>query len=247
LSIIRDLTPSNNFLYAAHQAEEIVKYIIQFLYFFIFSLLSGCAAVEGASNRSSFDYPSTKGVGRIHVSVARDVCWLQIVDEINTETVKAFRLAVDDLKSRKCGSRWVSLNSPGGSVNAAIAIGNIIRKNRLDTSLFADGGRCHSACGIVFIAGTRREVNKNLFAGNIGFHQISTIDYNGSRRCLQRLSPAYIALKKYTDAMLSANAASAFVDMVGSTDCAQIRTYPYDFLLQIGIVTGSGGAGVRLF
>lgn len=208
------------------------------------ALLSGCAVVEGVSNRTKFSYSG----GNISVSVAKDVCWLQIMDAITPDIVGAFKLALDNFKSRKCESKWVSLNSPGGSVSAAIQIGNLIRDNGLNTSLFADGGECSSSCGIIFISGVRREVNQGLIGGgNIGFHQISVTDSAGNKKCLQNPSPAYTALEQYASRMLPKRGAESFVKMVGSTSCHEIQKYRYGTLFDAGIVTGAGGAGTRFF
>jgi hypothetical protein len=206
--------------------------------------LTGCTAVEGLSNRTTFPYSA----GEILVSKAKGGCLIQIFDAITTDMVGAFKLALDDFKSRNCESRWITLASPGGSVSAAFQIGNLIRDNGLNTQLLADGGECSSACGIMFIAGVRRGVNQGLIGGgNIGFHQISVTDAKGNKSCLQQPSPAYTALERYANRMLPQKGAETFVKMVGSTSCHQMQQYRYVTLLDAGIVTGKEGAGIRLF
>jgi hypothetical protein len=208
------------------------------------ALLSGCAMIEGVSNRTKYAYSG----GNISVSVAKGGCLIQIFDAVTPDMVGAFKLALDDFKSRKCERQWITLNSPGGSVSAAIEIGNLIRDNGLNTQLLADGGVCSSACGIIFIAGVRREVNQGLIGGgNIGFHQISVTDSAGNKKCLQNPSPAYTTLERYANRMLSQKGAETFVKMVGATSCHQIQQYTYMMLLDAGIVTGKEGGGIRLF
>jgi hypothetical protein len=72
-------------------------------------------------------------------------------------------------------------------------------------------------------------------------------DARGNKSCLQQPSPAYTALEGYANRMLPKKGAETFVKMVGSTSCHQIQQYRYGTLLDVGIVTGAGGAGTRFF
>jgi len=62
----------------------------------------------------------------------------------------------------------ILLDSPGGSVEDALAIGRLIRETGLDTRV-ADGGLCASSCPIVFASGAERQAGR---AAAIGVHQI---------------------------------------------------------------------------
>jgi peptidoglycan hydrolase-like protein with peptidoglycan-binding domain len=65
------------------------------------------------------------------------------------------------------GARVVALNSPGGSVDAALRMAREIRKRGLTTFVPRDMG-CYSACAYIFFAGNDRQAE-----GELGVHQIS--------------------------------------------------------------------------
>ncbi|MFD1744720.1 hypothetical protein ACFSE1_04525 [Rhizobium helianthi] len=72
----------------------------------------------------------------------------------------------------------VSLNSPGGSVDDALAMSSLIRERKLTTRV-EKRALCASSCPIVMAGGTVREAEKDAV---IGVHQI----FNGSK---ERPSP----------------------------------------------------------
>jgi hypothetical protein len=67
----------------------------------------------------------------------------------------------------------VQLNSPGGSVDDALAMSTLIRKRMLSTKVAAKA-LCASSCPIVFSGGVQRIAEKDAI---IGVHQV----FNGSR------------------------------------------------------------------
>lgn len=69
--------------------------------------------------------------------------------------------------------KTVSLNSPGGSVDDAIAMSKLIREKKLDTKV-ASKALCASSCPIIFAGGVGRMAEKDAV---IGVHQV----FNGSR------------------------------------------------------------------
>ncbi|GGF94168.1 hypothetical protein GCM10010924_22970 [Rhizobium wenxiniae] len=69
--------------------------------------------------------------------------------------------------------KTVHLNSPGGSVDDAIAMSKLIREKKLQT-IIASRGLCASSCPIVFSGGVERIAEKEAV---IGVHQV----FNGSR------------------------------------------------------------------
>ncbi|WP_312404193.1 ATP-dependent Clp protease proteolytic subunit [Rhizobium sp.] len=69
--------------------------------------------------------------------------------------------------------KTVQLNSPGGSVEDAIAMSKLIREKKLET-IIASRGLCASSCPIVFSGGAERIAEKEAV---IGVHQV----FNGSR------------------------------------------------------------------
>ena len=72
------------------------------------------------------------------------------------------------------GLRTVVLNADGGSVGIGPALANVIAKFGVDTEV---GGRCFSACTLVFLGGKHRSLAKG---GVLGFHrsyvQVPVID-----------------------------------------------------------------------
>lgn len=70
----------------------------------------------------------------------------------------------------------VSLASPGGSINAAIQIGSIVRSKGM-TTIVDRGQDCASACGLIWLAGQRRLLT---LTSRVGFHTAYVIR-NGHR------------------------------------------------------------------
>ncbi|MDB5413098.1 MAG: hypothetical protein JWR10_1433 [Rubritepida sp.] len=76
-----------------------------------------------------------------------------------TETVFTQLLAANQ------GAR-VMLNSAGGSLTPALNIGRLIRDSRLETFV-PDASGCFSACALIFLAGTERNIGQGA---RVGFH-----------------------------------------------------------------------------
>lgn len=68
--------------------------------------------------------------------------------------------------------KLVSLNSPGGSVDDAIAMSKLIREKNIATKI-AERALCASSCPIVFAGGATRSAEKDAV---VGVHQV----FNGS-------------------------------------------------------------------
>lgn len=69
--------------------------------------------------------------------------------------------------------KTVMLNSPGGSVEDALAMSKLIREKKLDTKV-ASKGLCASSCPIVFAGGIGRMAEKDAV---VGVHQV----FNGGK------------------------------------------------------------------
>jgi hypothetical protein len=67
--------------------------------------------------------------------------------------------------------RTVVLNSPGGSVNDALAMGHLIRDKKFATEVEA-GKYCASSCPLVFAGGLERRAGANAA---IGVHQVAAL------------------------------------------------------------------------
>jgi hypothetical protein len=106
--------------------------------------------------------------------------------------------------------RTVVLNSPGGSVTDALAMGRLIRDNKFATEVEA-GKYCASSCPLVFAGGLERRAGDNAA---IGVHQIAALGSAGalprdemsaaqniSARCQRYLGDMGISLQVWLHAM----------------------------------------------
>jgi hypothetical protein len=107
--------------------------------------------------------------------------------------------------------RTVVLNSPGGSVTDALAMGRLIREKRFATEVEA-GKYCVSSCPLMFAGGVDRRVGDKA---SIGVHQIVTtrsaangpaldemsIAQNISARCQRYLGDMGVSLQVWVHAM----------------------------------------------
>ncbi|SIT57832.1 conserved exported hypothetical protein [Mesorhizobium prunaredense] len=123
--------------------------------------------------------------------------WISAEGSIVAGTPALFKRTLKGLGSRKLP---VVVDSPGGNVEAALALGRLLRKNKLDIAVgktrftgcqpdakgckendgkgaryfgdaYADGAICNSACPLMFAGGIRRVVGQWAF---LGVHQITT-------------------------------------------------------------------------
>src|ERR1700754_3781736 len=106
--------------------------------------------------------------------------------------------------------KTVVLNSPGGSVADALAMGRLIRENKFATEVEA-GKYCASSCPLVFAGGLERRAGDKA---TIGVHQIAALGLAGaqrrdemsaaqniSARCQRYLSDMGISLQVWVHAM----------------------------------------------
>jgi hypothetical protein len=106
--------------------------------------------------------------------------------------------------------RTVVLNSPGGSVTDALAMGRLIRENKFATEVEA-GKYCASSCPLVFAGGLERRAGDKA---TIGVHQIAALSsanavprdemsaaQNISARCQRYLGDMGISLQVWVHAM----------------------------------------------
>jgi hypothetical protein len=100
-----------------------------------------------------------------------------LVAEGTIDTGAAGRF-VNEVEARGEYIKLVSLNSPGGSVDDAIAMSKLIREKNIATKV-AEKALCASSCPIVFAGGVTRSAEKDAV---VGVHQV----FNGS---VERPSP----------------------------------------------------------
>ncbi|WP_353042490.1 hypothetical protein [Mesorhizobium sp. M1217] len=123
--------------------------------------------------------------------------WISAEGSIEAGTPALFKRTLKALGGRKLP---IVVDSPGGNVEAALTLGRLIRKNKLDIAVgktrfvgclpdvknckekdgkgaryfgnaYADGAICNSACPLMFSGGIRRVVGEWAF---LGVHQITT-------------------------------------------------------------------------
>src|SRR5437868_2488579 len=95
---------------------------------------------------------------------------MEIVGTIDSSTYEKFKRLIDNvhetaLREKKrvhLALEMVVLNSPGGSVEAAMAIGRIMRKERLEAMVPFDS-QCDSACVLIYAGAASR-----VSAGKVG-------------------------------------------------------------------------------
>jgi len=124
-------------------------------------VLSACAAVAGA----------TLVPALAEVTVEQDAQdstrhHIVVSGAIDLFTLYAFAKALGDPRIAGPLPPRVGLNSPGGSVAVAMAIGYLIRNRGFDTGVDRRQ-ECHSACVLILAAGARRGVA----AARVGIHR----------------------------------------------------------------------------
>ncbi|RWM71021.1 MAG: hypothetical protein EOR81_31990 [Mesorhizobium sp.] len=164
-------------------------------------LVMGHAAFAANTKKSTPDLGPTMRfvVVRSDAPGCEPTCpeWISAEGSIEAGTPALFKRTLKALGGRKLP---VVVNSPGGNVEAALALGRLIRKNKLDIAVgktgftgcqpdakvcmendgkgaryfgnaYADGAICNSACPLMLAGGIRRVVGQWAF---LGVHQITT-------------------------------------------------------------------------
>lgn len=152
------------------------------------------------AQEQSLDIPSMRfAVVRSNAPGCEPNCpeWISAEGTIEAGTPSLLKRTLKALKGRQLP---VVVNSPGGNVDAAVTLGQMIRKNKLDiavgTTVFSgcepemknckdnkgkgadyfgmaydDGAMCNSACPLMFSGGVRRLVGEFAY---LGVHQVTT-------------------------------------------------------------------------
>ncbi|PBC22996.1 hypothetical protein CK226_07250 [Mesorhizobium sp. WSM4311] len=158
------------------------------------------AVLPAQAQEQSLDIPPMRfAVVRSNAPGCEPNCpeWISAEGTIAAGTPSLFKRTLKTLKGRQLP---VVVSSPGGSVDAALALGRMIRKAKLDIAVgvtvfsgcqpeakncsdnkgkgadyfgmaFDDGAMCNSACPLMFSGGVRRVVGDLAY---LGVHQITT-------------------------------------------------------------------------
>ena len=116
----------------------------------------------------------------------------------------------DEVDKRGDYIKTVVLNSPGGSVSEALAMGRLIRERKFATEIEA-GEYCASSCPLVFAGGVERRASDKAV---IGVHQVAAMASAGgpprdemdlaqriSARCQRYLGDMGVSLRVWVHAM----------------------------------------------
>lgn len=82
----------------------------------------------------------------------------------------------EEIEKRGSYVKTVVLNSPGGSVQDALAMGRLIREKGFATEV-GEGAHCASSCPLVFAGGETRVARKGA---SIGVHQVFAVSAAGA-------------------------------------------------------------------
>ncbi|CAL80147.1 conserved hypothetical protein [Bradyrhizobium sp. ORS 278] len=152
-----------------------------------------------------------------------------------TITPGSARAFADEVERHGEYVKTVVLNSPGGSVADALAMGRLIRNRKFATEIEA-GKTCASSCPLVFAGGIERRAGERAM---IGVHQIAAVRsakpartdddmslaQNVSARCQRHLADMGIDLKVWVHAM--------------ETPHDQLFTFTPDELKSLNLVTSA--------
>jgi hypothetical protein len=136
---------------------------------------------------------------------------------ITTRDADTFQRLEPQLASSKV---QVYLNSPGGSVAAAIAIGRLVRKYDGTTTIPVPS-KCYSSCALIFIAGVSR-----WNYGELGLHRPYFAGAPQSREAVEKQVPLMLStVKSYVTEM---GITDNFYQQMVNTDPSKIVRYNSD-------------------
>lgn len=146
------------------------------------------------------------------------------------------------VKTVDASIRTVKLVSGGGNGEAAEAIGDVIRKNKLDTYVDGSVDRCASACTHIFAAGVRRfysgagdiETGKTARRG-LGYHYLDA-NHPGETDA-QKNRKFEATTVPYLERMLPHPAAAAAIALMRANHTTQMTWLNGDEALRSGIAT----------
>lgn len=100
-------------------------------------------------------------------------CAIVFYDDIVSSDIGWFMVL-----SSNCNGGGVLLKSRGGSLNAGIEIGKLVRSQGLEVAV-SYGSTCSSACALIWLGGTKRYMFND---SSIGFHSAYVIDEQTPRQ-----------------------------------------------------------------
>lgn len=231
-------------------------------------LLAAAAAMATpaeAQQTATARQPMTIGVVRLASPECGRDCpeVLALQGVVRTDSHRELQAALDRLKDRRLA---VAVNSPGGDVDAALAMGRAIRAAGLDVlvarvapdgAVALDGAICSSACTLILAGGVNRFAAPEARIGVHSMRQSETervvervYRRNGegrevvSERVISQKtkpldSPPEVANRGVAEHLAAMGIGKAFTDLTLSTPHSQIRVLSAKEKLETGIVTHS--------
>lgn len=194
--------------------------------------LSACMPTQ--LNVSDHSHPYHDG--QVALFMDHGDCYLSITGEVNSQLGGLMNQSLSELSAKDCGQRVVLLQSHGGDIKSAMAIGQMIRSHKATTHIH---GYCDSACGFVFIGGVQRTVSFGTASeveSELGFHQPKPMD--GLRGCLaqSQINPLLLAnIKSYLGVMLPRKGAQAYYQELLNSPCRGMDYLNATLMLDTGI------------
>ena len=166
-------------------------------------LLSGCAAGQSLADASIKPGEDPAGRGILYIT--------HTISKADADYV-----AQQNEGAYKNKSLMVMLDSEGGNVAAAMAIGKIVRRNEWAVTV-GNGWKCYSSCALIYVAGVSRY---NL--GYIGLHRpyfAESLD----RQQIELSAP--IMLQKVREYLQSMGIVDSFYEQMVNTEPSKVRIY----------------------
>jgi hypothetical protein len=133
------------------------------------ALLAGLLCV-GASSAPALEFSK-------HPNEAENENAILAKGSIDQDDAFSFQTYLSKLPHKPVISLY--LDSGGGSVRGAIAVGRVVHEAKIRTYVTGAGARCNSACTSIFLAGRDRETDKPYrvkgSANAVGFHNFIPI------------------------------------------------------------------------
>jgi ATP-dependent protease ClpP protease subunit len=145
------------------------------------SIVCGAIVIAGSCQLAHGN--DVKVEGRVNCSKLTDACFIEgmrIKGDIDAQTVEKTRSLIEELHRNSLHARKqvrsfsVELDSPGGNLTAALALGRTLRREQMGATIAGAfsplaRGICFSACSLVFAGAVHRAFNES--ASSLGIHR----------------------------------------------------------------------------
>src|SRR6266849_5298417 len=143
---------------------------------------------------------------------------IRITGTISEHDAKSVQELIPELEHKSL-ELWL-VDSRGGDVFAAIAIGRIVRK--YEGNIWVSG-KCYSSCALIFISGVRRDL---LEDGELGLHRPYFASAPQNREVLEKQVPLMLSMVKSYVAEMGIT--DNFYQLMVNTAPSQIVVYRSD-------------------